>query len=134
MVKRWNERMSDLFNAIERLKEAIGDYEEYKLDSLKDSVIQRFEFSLELSWKAIKRYLNSEGVIEATTPKQTIREAYLQGIIGNGEIWMNMLDDRNITSHTYDKKIADKIFENIVKEYSLELENNYKFLIKKEVF
>ena len=79
-MKRWSERIKDLGNAIERLNEAIEDSNNYKLETLKDSVIQRFEFSLELSWKALKNYLNSQGILEATTPKQTIKEAFGIGI------------------------------------------------------
>ncbi|MBN1469256.1 MAG: nucleotidyltransferase substrate binding protein [Fusobacteriaceae bacterium] len=59
-MKRWSERIKDLGNAVERLNEAIEDSNNYKLETLKDSVIHRFEFSLELSWKALKNYLNSQ--------------------------------------------------------------------------
>ena len=59
-MKRWEERLDDLKNALDRLKEAIDDSKKFKLDTLKDGVIQRFEFSLELSWKALKNYLNSQ--------------------------------------------------------------------------
>ena len=98
-MKRWEERLIDLGNALERLNEAIEDSKNYKLETLKDSVVHRFEFSLELSLKALKNYLNTQGVLEATTPKQTIKEAFAKGIIENAEIWIDMLDDRNLTSH-----------------------------------
>ena len=133
MAKRWEERISDLRNAVSRLDEAIRDNKKYEIESLKDAVIQRFEFTLELSWKAIKTYLNSEGVLEATTPKQTIREAFSKGIIENADIWIDMLNDRNLTSYTYNQEISNKIYENIVKIYIEEIKKIYELLDKMEV-
>ena len=133
MAKRWDERVSDLNNAISRLEESIEDSKKIELSTLKDGVIQRFEFTMELSWKALKNYLNSEGVEEAITPKSTVRAAFKVGIIKNIDIWIKMLDDRNLTSHTYNQLIADEIYERIVDEYFIELRNNFDFLKNKEV-
>ena len=132
-MKRWSERIKDLGNAIERLNEAIEDSNNYKLETLKDSVIQRFEFSLELSWKALKNYLNSHGILEATTPKQTIKEAFGIGILENGQVWLDMLNDRNLTSHTYNQSDANEIYENIVNIYYKEMLANFEFLKTKEI-
>lgn len=132
-MKRWEERITDLSNALERLNEAIEDSKTYKLETLKDSVIQRFEFSLELSWKALKNYLNDQGVLEATTPKQTVKEAFAKGIIENAEIWMDMINDRNLTSHTYNQTDANAIYENIVSIYYAEMLKNLEKLQTKEI-
>lgn len=132
-MKRWEERITDLRNALERLNEAIEDSKTYKLETLKDSVIQRFEFSLELSWKVLKNYLNAQGVLEATTPKQTIKEAFAKGVIENAEIWIDMLNDRNLTSHTYNQTDADAIYENIVTIYYAEMLDNLEKLETKEI-
>ena len=127
MGKRWSERVKDLGNAVSRLEEAIEDSKKYKIESLKDGVIQRFEFSVELSWKTLKNYLENEGVINITTPKQSIREAFAKEILKAPEIWIEMLNDRNLTSHIYDSSISDKIYENIVKKYFEEIKRNYEF-------
>jgi nucleotidyltransferase substrate binding protein (TIGR01987 family) len=132
-MKRWEERISDLENAIFRLNEAIEDSRNYSIESLKDAVIQRFEFSLELSWKAMKNYLNYQGILEATTPKQTIKEAFANGLIKNGETWINMLNDRNLTSHTYNQADADEIYKAIVEEYYEEMLSNLNNLKLKDV-
>lgn len=132
-MKRWEERITDLSNALERLNEAIEDSKTYKLETLKDSVIQRFEFSFELSWKALKNYLNDQGVLEATTPKQTVKEAFAKGIIENAEIWMDMINDRNLTSHTYNQTDANVIYENIVSIYYAEMLKNLEKLQTKEI-
>lgn len=132
-MKRWEERLDDLKNALDRLKEAIDDSKKFKLDTLKDGVIQRFEFSLELSWKALKNYLNSQGITEATTPKQTVKEAFAIGLIKNGEVWIEMLNDRNLTSHTYNQSDANIIYNNIVAAYYEEMFLNYENLKSKDV-
>ena len=133
MAKRWEERISDLKNAISRLDEAIRDNKKYEIESLKDAVIQRFEFTLELSWKAIKTYLNSEGVLEATTPKQTIREAFSKGIIENANIWIDMLNDRNLTSHVYDEEVAFDIYGKILLTYFKQMNDMHILLKSKAV-
>lgn len=133
MGKRWNERVKDLGNAVTRLGEAIEDSKKYSIESLKDGVIQRFEFSVELSWKTLKQYLESEGVVNITTPKQTIRESFAKEILENPDIWINMLNDRNLTSHIYDSSVSDKIFENIINGYFDEIKRNYDYLKSLEV-
>lgn len=133
MAKRWEERISDLSNAINRLEEAIKESKKSEFSSIKDGVIQRFEFTVELSWKALKNYLNNEGIESATTPKSSVREAFKLGVIKNADIWLEMLDDRNITSHTYNQSIADEVYERIVSNYFDELKENLEFLKDKEV-
>lgn len=132
-MKRWAERIKDLGNAIERLNEAIEDSNNYKLETLKDAVIQRFEFSLELSWKALKNYLNSQGVLEVNTPKQTIKEAFAMRMLKNGQVWLDMLNDRNLTFHTYNQSDANEIYENIVNIYYKEMLDNFENLKTKEI-
>jgi len=61
------------------------DLKEYKLESLKDSIIQRFEFTLELAWKTLRKYLESEGIQDINSPKQTIRAAFASKVIEKGE-------------------------------------------------
>jgi len=133
MGKKWEERVTDLKNSVLRLEEAVSDYEKYKIESLKDAVIQRFEFCVELSWKSLKSYMEIEGINNITTPKQTIREAFAKEILKNPEIWIEMLNDRNLTSHIYDKSVAERIFENIVNRYLKEIEKNSDFLSSLDV-
>ncbi|MFK4998603.1 HI0074 family nucleotidyltransferase substrate-binding subunit [Bacillus sp. N9] len=64
-------------------------------------------------WKMLKRLLLSEG-IEAKTPRETLKEAYQAGWLPNEQAWLQMLKDRNITSHTYVEELAKKIVQNIV--------------------
>lgn len=128
MGKRWSEKIKDLENAVSRLDEAIKDSKKIELSTLRDGVIQRFEFTLELSWKILKTYLVNEGIDCVNTPKSVVREAYKAGIIKNGEIWIEMIDDRNLTSHIYSQSMADDIYLRITKKYFKELELLFHYL------
>lgn len=128
MGKRWSEKIKDLENAVSRLDETIKDSKKIELSTLKDGVIQRFEFTLELSWKILKTYLVNEGIDCVNTPKSVVREAYKAGIIKNGEIWIEMIDDRNLTSHIYSQSMADDIYLRITKKYFKELDLLFHFL------
>ncbi len=114
-------KLEDKFNsfqtALKRLKEAIDMYETDKHPVLLDGTIQRFEFTVELAWKLIKQYLENEKFGEFNSPKSVIKEAYKIGLIINGEKWLEMLDDRNLTSHTYDENVAKEIYINIQTQY-----------------
>jgi len=77
-----------------------------------DATIQRFEFTFELFWKFLKDMFNDQG-LELNYPKEVLRQAYKNKIIDDEEIWIEMLKDRNLTSHTYDQILADEIFARI---------------------
>jgi nucleotidyltransferase substrate binding protein (TIGR01987 family) len=84
-----------------------------------DATIQRFEFTFELAWKFLKDHFYEKGV-SLNFPKEIFKEAFAAGLIDSEELWLNMLYDRNMTSHTYDEKIADEIYARI-KNYVPEL-------------
>lgn len=130
---RLNEKLSDFGKVLSRLKEAIDESKSNPLSStLKDGVIQRFEFCYEICWKLMKYYLESEGIQEAKSPKSTFREAFKIGIIENGEEWIDMLNDRNLTSHVCDEQVAVDIYEKILATY-FEKMNDIYILLKSKV-
>ncbi|MBI3308687.1 MAG: nucleotidyltransferase substrate binding protein [Candidatus Melainabacteria bacterium] len=111
-IKELNE---DFKKSLSRLKAALN--EDLSLGNIViDGTIQRFEFTFELSWKLLKLVLNQQG-IEATTPRAAIKEAYKAKIINDGDGWIDMLEDRNKTSHIYDENQAKKIYEKIKKSH-----------------
>lgn len=114
---RLKERFEAFSTALERLKEAIDMYKEDKNAVLLDGTIQRFEFTVELAWKTIKVYLEYEKLGEFNSPRSVIKEAYKINLIEDGEKWLDMLDDRNLTSHTYDENTAKEIYRNIITDY-----------------
>ncbi len=77
---------------------------------VRDASIQRFEYTFEIAWKLFKKVAKIEG-IEVTSPRQALRSAYQMGIITDIDIWFEMLEDRNMTSHTYDQYVANKVYE-----------------------
>lgn len=81
-------------------------------DIVLDLIVKRFEFTYEMSWKALKRYLDFLG-IEAKSPRGVFKEAYAQGILEEERVWLDMLEQRNISSHIYDefeiKEILTKV-------------------------
>lgn len=81
-----------------------------------DASIQRFEFTIELFWKLLKRILETKGV-EVRYPKDVLKEAYAGGLIDDEKMWLKMLRDRNLTSHTYDESLADEIYAHIKQYY-----------------
>ncbi len=76
-------------------------------------LIQRFEFTHELAWKVLKDYLEEQGFVGIIGSKNATRDAFKEGLLEDGQVWMDMIQARNETSHTYDteraKKIADQI-------------------------
>lgn len=115
--ERFIQRRQDFLNAAGRLREAAsmqGD------DILRDATIQRFEFTFEAAWKALQLYLLYQG-LEATGPRQAIKQAFAQGLIQTPEeadVWLDMLEDRNLTTHTYREALADAIAANIRARYA----------------
>ena len=109
--------LKKLIDAYKRLEEGIKQTRD-ELD--KDGVIQRFEFTFELLWKALKIYLEYQGVI-VKTPRDSFVEAFRINLFDDEKIFLDMLEDRNNTSHIYDKVSSEKIFNRIKKNYSSEI-------------
>lgn len=120
-MKRFEERSKDYSNAVSRLKEGL-EIEESQL--IIDGILHRFEFTFELAWKTIKDYLEYMGYVEKTgSPREVIQSGYKQGIIEDGEAWINMMLARNSLAHLYDEEESRKIYTKIKEEYIELLEN-----------
>ena len=91
--------------------------------ALRDSMIQRFEFTVDLFWKYIKRYLQTEikQDIKIGGPKPVIRDACKAKLITeqDAEKILDMIDDRNMSSHIYKEEIADQIGNRIGEYYKI---------------
>jgi nucleotidyltransferase substrate binding protein (TIGR01987 family) len=94
-----------------------------------DATIQRFEFTIELHWKLLKRLLEHEG-IETATPREALRQAYQAGWLHDEDAWLQVLGDRNESSHTYDEAKAREIYDHIRANLP-ELRRTYAFLAKR---
>ena len=103
--------------AVKRLREALDDYKKYPLDSVRDGAIQRFEFCTELAWKTMREYLLDQGYTNINSPKEVIKQAFAFGMIEDSKVWLELLNDRNLTSHVYDEATARAIFDRIESQY-----------------
>lgn len=101
-----NERIESFAQALQRLQEAL-DAEKTSLN--RDASIQRFEFCVELAWKSMQKFLESEKII-CNSPKACLQEAFQIGLIQDDITWIHMLDDRNLTVHTYKEQLAIEIY------------------------
>lgn len=114
-MERIKEIYLDFKSALERLKEALEE-DLSKGNIVIDGTIQRFEFTFELAWKLANKVLDYNG-IEANGPRQVIKESYKIKIIQDGQTWIDMLEDRNRTSHIYDVEQALRIYKKIKEVY-----------------
>ena len=120
-MQRFIQRKTEFSNAYERLKEALNEEES---EIVIDGALHRFEFTFELAWKSLKAYLEYMGLTEKTgSPREIIQQAFKQGIIEDGESWINMMLSRNTLSHLYDEKASRDVFTRIKKEYIKLFEN-----------
>ncbi|MEK7451760.1 MAG: nucleotidyltransferase substrate binding protein [Patescibacteria group bacterium] len=104
-----NERIESFHQAIKRLEEALAESE----TSLnRDASIQRFEFTVELAWKSIQKFLAAQQII-CQSPKSCFQEAFQFGLIEDDEKWILMMDDRNLTVHTYNQELAKEIYNRL---------------------
>ena len=117
LMNKAKEKYGKLKQAVQRLQEAIQDYHKNKLDSIRDGVIQRFEFCTELTWKTVREYLLDQGYIEINSPKSVMRQAFADGIVDQEQSWIDLINDRNVTSHIYDEATAERIYQSIEKNY-----------------
>lgn len=90
----------------------------------KAGIIQFFEITFELSWKFLKDYCVYIGY-DIHAPRDAIKTVYFNGIIDNGQTWLDALMDRNLTVHTYDEDIANEVYTKIKNEYYPLLEKLY---------
>ncbi|NMW18292.1 MAG: nucleotidyltransferase [Chlorobiaceae bacterium] len=115
---RWIQRFNNFKKAFSQLEEAEKLAQERPLSKLEEQgCIQAFEYTHELAWKTLKDFLENRGVQNLYGSKDTTRAAFKTGLIGNGDIWMDMILSRNLTSHTYDDTTADNIVSAIHSDY-----------------
>lgn len=74
----------------------------------RDASIQRFEFTVELAWKTMQKFLREQKII-CRSPKECLKETFKFGLIDDDEIWLKMIEDRNMTVHTYDEMTAREV-------------------------
>ncbi|MBI5894078.1 MAG: nucleotidyltransferase substrate binding protein [Deltaproteobacteria bacterium] len=117
-MERLEARFKDALRSLETFKEIIN--EPFSI-IVRDAAIQRFEYTFEAFWKFVKEYLRIKEKIIANSPKQCFRELFTIGIITEDENvkFLEMTDERNMTSHTYKEEVANIIYGGLKKYYEL---------------
>lgn len=131
-MKKQINQCDNFISAVKRLNEVNIEYKKHS-DSLiyQDSLIKRFEFTFELSWKSLKEYLSEQGFkLTISSPKGIIAAAYQENIINNEQIWLDMLESRNLSAHDYGQDFSAEIANSICYRYCKELTALSKFFIE----
>ncbi|MFN5856086.1 MAG: nucleotidyltransferase substrate binding protein [Pseudanabaenaceae cyanobacterium] len=125
---RWIQRFSNFERSFLLLQDSL------KIEQLsvleRAGLIQFFEMTFELSWKLLKDYEETEGLI-VKTPREAIKQAFQSGLIANGHDWIDALQDRNLTAHTYNEAIAITVEAKIRGRYFQLLEEVYIYFKNK---
>ncbi len=124
---RWVQRFENFEKASINLNETIECIKQNGINKIYTmALIQTFEIVFELAWKTMKDYLEFNGII-TDTPRETIKEAFSKNIISDGQIWIEMMEARNKTSHTYREEYAKSMCDDILNIYSKQINNLLKF-------
>lgn len=115
---RWRQRFDNYQRALRQLTMAVELHRTRPLSELEQQgLIQGFEFTHELAWNVLKDYLEMEGIQGLVGSRSTVREAFKRGLIRDGETWMDMIEKRNLSSHTYHETIARTVVTAVVERY-----------------
>jgi nucleotidyltransferase substrate binding protein (TIGR01987 family) len=111
-----------MFNNLLKFEDAIANLKEVlmveKNEIVRDSAIKRFEICFDLAWKSIKLYAKSQG-LECFSPRGCFKVAVQLKLIENDSLWVEMIEDRNISTHVYSEKMADDIYLKLNKYLNL---------------
>ncbi len=127
---RWKQRFENFERAYNNLKYALDALnKDHDNILIKMATVQAYEMAMELCWKVLKDYLEYNNVLfKEVTPNNVIKEAFATNIIDNGELWIDMLKDRNSTSHEYSEEKSNLIIDKINEIYFFELKKTYAHL------
>ncbi len=133
---RWIQRFQNYRQALSRLTEAVRLSAERPLSELEQQgLIQGFEYTHELGWNVLKDYLEAQGFVGIIGSKGAAREAFKNGLVTDGEAWMDMIKARNASSHTYKTEVAEDIARGILGRFHpalIALEGRFAELERKE--
>jgi len=112
-MERYRERLAVARQALGTLDEILAIAEPSKV--ARDAAIQRFEYTLEAVWKTAQVYLREFEGLDAGSPKGVVRACRQAGLLseGNAMLALQMIDDRNLTAHTYNESLAQAIFSRL---------------------
>jgi nucleotidyltransferase substrate binding protein (TIGR01987 family) len=126
---RWRQRLQNYSRALSLLRSALENGPDALNDLEKEGAVQRFEYTVELAWKCLKDYLEFSGVqLVSVTPKSVIKAAFAAQFVSDGQLWIDMLDHRNVLSHKYDQSLLGPGLAEIQRRYLPALEALQQYL------
>ena len=115
---RWKQRFDNFQRALHQLTLAMTLIAQRPLSDLEQQgLIQGFEFTHELACNVLKDYLEMEGIQGLIGSRSTVREAFKLSLVRDGEVWMDMIEKRNLSSHTYNQAVANTLVAAIAERY-----------------
>ncbi len=115
---RWKQRFDNYLRAMQTLGRGVGLAEKRDLSELEQQgLVQGFEFTHELAWNVLKDYLEEAGISGIIGSKGATREAFKNGLLEDGDAWMDMIKARNLSSHTYNTETAEEIVKDILTRF-----------------
>jgi len=126
---RWIQRFNNFSRALAQLSKFMDTKELNELEQ--QGLIQAFEYTHELAWKTQKDFLQDQGFIELYGSKNVANKAFETELIKDGEVWIDMIKSRNLSSHTYNKDTADYIVNRIIDDYHAAFCSLHNDLLKK---
>lgn len=127
MNEMLNDKLANFSHALIRLNEGLKETG-YALSL--DGTLQRFEFTFEMAWKALKKFLLIDGY-DCASPRDCVKKAFKAGYIKNEQLWLDIISDRNLSSHVYNENDARRIYEKIRTAYAAEFDKLETFLKEK---
>ena len=128
---RWKQRFDNLQRAYQRLRWALEIHQQDPdNDLIRMAVIKAYEFTFELSWKTLKDFLAYNG-IDAKLPREVLKQAFATGLVIDGQLWIDMLEERNLMAHTYDDARARIAVDQIQERYLGGLQQLHNMLTTK---
>ncbi|MFZ4544261.1 MAG: nucleotidyltransferase substrate binding protein [Saprospiraceae bacterium] len=113
---RWIQRFNNFSSALSLMQKFIDKGDE--LNELENQgLIKSFEYNYELAWNTIKDFYENQGETGIQGSKDAIQLAFKRGLIADGDVWMEMLKDRNKSAHTYNEQLAEELIEVIFVDY-----------------
>ena len=133
---RWIQRFDNYARALRTLRNAAELATQRPLSELEmQGLIQGFEFTHELAWNLLKDFLEAQGIAGLIGSRDAIRSAFKNGLLADGETWMEMIKARNLSSHTYQQDLAQRIANDILTRFYpafVALEQKMQELVQRE--
>jgi nucleotidyltransferase substrate binding protein (TIGR01987 family) len=128
---RWQQRFQNFDRAFVLLRSALQDRPIDQYNPLEqEGIIQRFQYAYELAWKTMKDYLEANGVVLApVTAREVIKQAFSAKLVTDGQVWIDMMLDRNRLAYTYDERTFRQVLDATQLRYFPAMESLHEWLL-----